>query len=182
MRAKSTTAKVIDGKVLYSSARLANLLGITNKTLIMWNNEGCPKHSSGWWDIEDVLKWRGLIAKGGYNTKEEADVKSLYTKKMQAEIKLKELKSDYQIMVNDIKNGELLRKEDVIAELGILFSGIKTVLRTLPRKCAGALTGLLDSGEIRRVEAMMLDTIDNQLISLKNGDMIAKKARAKSIK
>ncbi|MFA6848738.1 MAG: P27 family phage terminase small subunit [Selenomonadaceae bacterium] len=182
MKIADKSVRFIEGKVLYSSSRLADFLEITNKTLTMWNKEGCPKVATGWWDIEEVLKWRGLIGGGAYATEEKAKAKNLYARKMEAEIMLKEYQMQFQAMKNSIQNGELLRRDDVIRELASLFAGIKTVIRTVPRKCASQLTGLIDSSEIRRIEASMIEVIDNQLIQLGNGEFIAEKAKAKKIK
>ena len=50
--------KKIDGKTCIQTALLAELFGVTQKTLASWAKDGCPKADRGWWALQDVIAWR----------------------------------------------------------------------------------------------------------------------------
>ena len=62
--------RTINGKTCVSTAFLAEIFGVTNKTLSEWEKKGCPKIQRGYWCPADVLKWRDSTA---HETKENPD-------------------------------------------------------------------------------------------------------------
>ena len=50
--------KKINGKTCIQTALLAELFGVTQKTLASWAKDGCPKADRGWWALQDVIAWR----------------------------------------------------------------------------------------------------------------------------
>jgi len=69
--------KIIDGKVCITNQALYEMLDINESTLIRWGQKGCPKIAYGWWNISDVLKWRGLMVT---NKSESNQIENLITK------------------------------------------------------------------------------------------------------
>lgn len=154
--------KEVDGKLLVSSARLLELLDIkSDKTLTNWKKSGCPQHSRGWWDIKEVLKWRGQISVG-----EDAASKkglNLQQEKLKWEVEYKQAQTENTRMKNDIADGKYIEREFVEAELSRFFMVFKKSTSALARKLGNIIGGHVDPLEARRAEQEITDTINDAL-------------------
>lgn len=154
-------AKIIDGKICLTTAALCEVLGVTQQNLSYWESQGCPKMKRGWWSIQDVLTWKGLIGTGGIKTEETLEKISWQQKKLENEVKLKEQKAEEAEMKNAIMRGEYIRKEEITADLQRFFITMKRSLLGYSRKVATELSGIVDSATARRIEKMITEvTVD----------------------
>lgn len=172
-------AKYVNGKPCMTTTALSEVLGITQQTLSLWESQGCPKETRGWWSLKDVLTWKGLITPSGVKSEEQAKETSLIQKKLAAETKFKEQKADEAEFKNDIARGEYILKEEVTAELQRFFIILKRSMMGYSRRIATELSAFVDPSEARRMEKMVSElTVDAlEQISI---DGIYKPSRKKS--
>ena len=84
-----------DGRILVSTATLADIMHVSTNTVGTWERQGCPKEKRGWYDIKAVVGWRGreIGVQGGadgLSAKLEADTKLKQAKAQMAELELKQ--------------------------------------------------------------------------------------------
>lgn len=164
-----------DGKVVISTKALTKLLEISDRTLTDWKRQGLTQHSRGWWELQHVLKWRGLIYNGDSEVSKSVN---LQQKKLEAEVAFKEAQSELTRIKTDIANGKYVEKEIVEAELSRFFLVFKKSAMILSRKLAGEVGGYLEPIEARRVEKELSDTIKDALEQMSvDGVYHAKKKR-----
>nr|WP_321499416.1 hypothetical protein [uncultured Dethiosulfovibrio sp.] len=96
--------KVEGDVILLSTKRCAAFFGVTSKTLLEWKQTGCPQSGRGWWNPEEVYRWRcGLETErassegsGSYQAmKLKAEAEYRAAKAAQEEIRLAVLKEEY---------------------------------------------------------------------------------------
>lgn len=118
-----------DGAILVSTQALIRIFDITKQTINKWTKNGCPRYSRGWYDLHEVIVWRGIGRTGDRDAtdspaakklKADADIK--YAKARQEELKLAEIM------------GELIPKELVEARLSDTFAGIRQRLLAVPNE------------------------------------------------
>lgn len=156
-------AKMINGKICLTTAALTETLGITQQSLSLWEQNGCPKEVRGWWSLKDVLTWKGLITPGGLNTEDGVEKVSWNQKKLEAEAKLKEEKAKEAEFKNSINQGEYIRKEEVTAELQRFFVVLKRSMMGYSRRIATELSSFVDSVTARRIEKMITELTTDAL-------------------
>lgn len=170
--------KEVDGQLLFSTTRLCELLGVTDKTLTNWKRSGCPQHSRGWWDIKEVLKWRGQIQVG-----EDAATKkgrNLQQEKLEWEVEYKKQQTELTRMKNDIADGKYIERDFVEMELSRFFLVFKKSTTALARKLGNMISGHVDPVEGRRAEQEIADTITDALEQMSvDGVYNARKAKRK---
>ncbi|MFJ7954628.1 hypothetical protein ACIQZG_24330 [Lysinibacillus sp. NPDC096418] len=80
-----------NGRILIRTNRLCELIEISDRLLTDWKRQGLTQHSSGWSDLQYVLKWRGEI----YNADSEVSKSvNLQQKKLEAEVAFKEFQTE----------------------------------------------------------------------------------------
>ena len=146
-----------NGRLLVSSKRLCSLLDITDKTLTNWARDGLEKESRGWWDLQKVLAWRGLVNESA--TPGEKKAKTLQQKKLEAEVAYKEAQVELTQLKNALANGEYVERDVVQSELARFFTVFKKSSLSLSKKLAGTVAGYVDNTEARRVERDLNDII-----------------------
>lgn len=90
-----------DGRILVSTATLADIMHVSTNTVGTWERQGCPKEKRGWYDIKAVIGWRGreIGVQGGPNT---------LAQKLTADTRLKEAKAQMAELELKQKSGELI--------------------------------------------------------------------------
>ncbi|HJF32809.1 MAG TPA: hypothetical protein K8V56_13685 [Sporosarcina psychrophila] len=151
-----------EGKVLITTNRLCVFLEITDKTLTNWKRQGCPQHSRGWWDLQQVIKWRGVIQSGSDDPNAKKSV-NLQQKKLVAEVAYKEAQAELTRIKTDIADGKYIEKEIVEAELTRFFMVFKKSAMSLSRKLSNVVGGYVEPLEARRVEKELTETINDAL-------------------
>ena len=150
-----------NGRLLVSSKRICTLLDITDKTLTNWSRDGLEKESRGWWDLQKVLAWRGLVNESA--TPNEKKAKTLQQKKLEAEVAYKEAQVELTQFKNALQNGEYVERDVVQSELSRFFVVLKKSLLSLSKKLSGTVAGYVDNSEDRRVELDLNDMITDAL-------------------
>lgn len=166
-----------DGKVLTSSNRLCSLLEISDKTLTNWKRKGLPQHSRGWWDLQQVMKWRGMIQSGDDPAAKKSE--NLQQKKLVAEVAYKEAQAELTIIKTDLANGKYIDRETVEAELTRFFMVFKKSAMSLSRKLSNIVGGYVEPIEARRVEKELSDTINDALEQMSVDGVYSAKKRKK---
>ena len=112
-----------DNRILVTTSKACEIMGVSKMTLSDWTKNGCPKEKIGWYDVGALIKWR-MSSTGastdGDKAKVDADVRY---KTARAAIAEKELA---------LKNGELLPTILVENRLIELFSNLKTSILAIP--------------------------------------------------
>lgn len=113
-----------DNRVLVSSAKLADIMHISTKTLNVWEKQGCPKEKRGWWDIKAVIGWRGreIGVQGGADG---------LAAKLTADTRLKEAKAKMAELELQQKSGELVPLALVEQVVGEKFADIRTSMLSI---------------------------------------------------
>lgn len=150
-----------NGRILVSSNRLCSLLDITSKTLTNWSRDGLEKEARGWWDLQKVLAWRGLVNESA--TPGEKKAKTLQQKKLEAEVAYKEAQVELTQFKSALQNGEYVERDVVQSELSRFFIVLKKSLLSLSKKLSGTVSGYVDNTEARRVERDLNDIISDAL-------------------
>ena len=150
-----------DGKVLISTSRLCSLLDIVDKTLTNWKRQGLKQHSRGWYDLQHVLKWRGIIQSS--ESKEGVKTTNLQQKKLEAEVAFKEAQAELTRIKTDIADGKYIEREIVQAELARFFLVFKKSAMGMPRKLAGSIAAFIEPMEARRIEQELNETVNDAL-------------------
>lgn len=90
-----------DGRIIVSTATLADIMHVSTNTVGTWERQGCPKEKRGWYDIKAVVGWRGreIGVQGGPNT---------LAQKLTADTRLKEAKAQMAELELKQKTGELI--------------------------------------------------------------------------
>ncbi|WP_036217071.1 hypothetical protein [Lysinibacillus sphaericus] len=170
--------KEVDGRLLVTTARLCDLLEISDKTTTNWRRSGCPQHSRGWWDIKDVMKWRGQIS-----TSEGAATKkgrNLQQEKLEWEVEYKKQQTELTRMKNDLAEGKYVERDFAEAELSRFFLVFKKSVTSLSRKLGNVISSYVEPVEARRVEQEIADTINDALEQMSvDGVYNARKAKKK---
>lgn len=167
----------IEGTMLVSTSRLCDLLEVTDKTLTNWKRSGCPQHSRGWWDIKEVLKWRGQISSEDVATKKG---RNLQQEKLEWEVEYKKQQTELTRMKNDLAEGKYVERDFAEAELSRFFLVFKKSVTSLSRKLGNVISSYVDPVEARRVEKEIADTINDALEQMSvDGVYSARKATKK---
>lgn len=104
-----------DERILLSTSKLAEIMGVSIKTIGVWEQKGLTKEKRGWWDIAKAIAWRnGQNGPSVIADRMEADTRLKMAKAAMAEAELRQ------------KNGELIPLSLVDERLGELFSEIRT--------------------------------------------------------
>ncbi|MFY0521009.1 hypothetical protein ACOMCU_24770 [Lysinibacillus sp. UGB7] len=168
--------RIEDGKMQITTRGLCDLLEVTDKTLTNWRRQGCPQASRGWWELQDVLKWRGMIQAG-----EDAETKkgvNLQFKKLETEIAYKESQAELSRIKADLAAGKYVEREFVEMELSRFFLVFKKSATALTRKLGNIISAYADPLEARRAEQEVANTINDALEQLSvDGVYSAKKAK-----
>ena len=70
------------GKLIINTEALCALLCVSRMAIKKWADEGCPKHSRGWWDLAEVLKWKGMVGSGNLKSVNDSKDMSFKEKKL----------------------------------------------------------------------------------------------------
>lgn len=174
---KQQPTKTIKGQLCHSTSFITDLLEIDRSTLSRWKNDGCPQIALGWWDLKEVLKWKGLISGSGIKTPEEIERLSLNEQKLKSEVKYKQAQSEAFELKNAIAKGEYIPKQEIVTELQRFFTILKRSMQGYSRKVAAELAHLVSQSEARRIERLINDVTMNALEQISiNGVYQAKKA------
>lgn len=166
--------KFINGKHCFNTTALCNILNISRMALSDWTDNGCPKMGRGWWAIDDILRWRGLVG-AGIKTHDDIEKLSLNEQKLYYETQLKQAQYEATDIKNAIARGDYLKKSDVVFELQNFFVVFKKSLQGLPRKLISEIAHFIGITEARKLEAQINEIIRNALEQLSvNGVYSAK--------
>lgn len=92
-------------------------------------------------------------------SKNEAEIE-LKQRKLESEIKLKNLQSEYREMQNDISSGKYISIEEVETDYRTFFNTFKKFALSIPPKLSIRLVGLVaDQSEIRAIESELNDDV-----------------------
>ena len=173
---------VIDGKVCLTSKALYLTLDVNECTPVDWAQKGCPKISRGWWSIQDVLKWRGMIGGGGVKTDDDIKEKSLQEQKLHFEVKLKEAQTESTELKNAISRGDYIPKTEIVGELQKFFTVFKKSCQGVSNKVAIELSLQVGQTESRRIGKLVADVMNDALQQLSINGIYDIKEAEKTIK
>ena len=151
------------GKLIINTEALCALLCVSRMAIKKWADEGCPKHSRGWWDLAEVLKWKGMVGSGNLKSVNDSKDMSFKEKKLYFEMKYKEAQAENMDLKNSIAKGEYLKREEVINELNRFFIVLKRSLMGLSGKLATDISLYVDQTTARKAESQIKDVIEDAL-------------------
>ncbi|MEK5069802.1 hypothetical protein [Sporosarcina sp. FSL K6-1508] len=166
-----------EGRLLITSNRLCKFLEVTDKTLTNWRRQGCPQHSRGWWDLQSVIKWRGVIQANEDDPVAKKSV-NLQQKKLVAEVAYKEAQAELTRIKTDLADGKYIDRETVEAELTRFFMVFRKSAMSLSRKLSKIVADYVEPIEASRVEKELSETIADALDQMSvDGVYSAKKTK-----
>lgn len=141
----------VDGEKWYlSSEKTAEFFGVSNRTLLNWDNAsgGTLKKDTGWWDVQAIVRWQLDHEKSdaARKLKSEADLKTEQATKARIE--------------NEESKGKLIPKADVENEWARRIVELKNSLQALGRKIAGRIS---DPDTRIEVEKLISDEVYEML-------------------
>ena len=148
--AKDKDIKIIDGKVCVTNQALYEMLEIDESTLIRWGQKGCPKIERGWWVIQDVLKWQGVLS----TSEDDPEDMSPKDKKLYYDIREKKAQSEKIEFDNAIKQGEYIAVSQLKAVLSKIIMNCRNKLLAIPKKSALQVCGMKKPAEVEELLKM----------------------------
>ena len=150
---------------------LANILGVSEKTLTTWQKNGMPieveggRGQSNTYDTKDVINWMVTqrVSKMGGGSSGEAS--SVYDEKIENG-RLKHWQANEKEISVREEAKQLLRREDVEFKLGQLITSAKSGLMNLAPRLTQRLALTKDQKKI------VDDEVRSALISMGDGDVI----------
>jgi len=106
-----------DGRILVSSKKLIELFDGHVNTASNWSKMGAPKFKRGWWDVKDIIRWRGMTSLGKGDSAE--------AQKLAADARLKTTRADVEELKYQSLTGELVPKAMVKANLVETFTRVR---------------------------------------------------------
>ncbi|MEI8350082.1 MAG: MerR family DNA-binding transcriptional regulator [Candidatus Omnitrophota bacterium] len=153
--------------IITTQEKLAQIFGVSNRTIRYWEKEGLPKTSEGFYNIADVQEWRFCNDKRRKNIpkKKEDEYESQFRKfkALLAEIEWKE-KTKQLIPIGDVEKDNV---QKIIA--------IKTKFLSLPRTIAPQLVGL----EVQKIESILRIRIEEIVNDFASGKITHTKKKTK---
>lgn len=153
--------KVIDGKTCVPTAFLAEIFGVTTKTLASWAKDGCPKADRGWWPIKEVIAWRCDGASPGKD--QDLSHLSLREQKIYWETALKKEQTHAKAFRNGVEQKEYLEVQEVSQLLTAFFAAFKQAALGLPRKIGILAAQYTERDEAKAIEREAMEVIRDAL-------------------
>ncbi|MGL5327844.1 MAG: hypothetical protein ACRDD7_01160 [Peptostreptococcaceae bacterium] len=170
-----------NGRLIVNTDALCNLLSISRMAVKKWADEGCPKHGRGWWDLGEVLKWKGMVGSGNLKSVKDSKEMSFKEKKMYFEMKYKEAQAENMDLKNSIAKGEYIKRDEIIQELNRFFIVLKRSLMGLSRKLVTDIGLFVDQTTARKIESQIKDIIEDALTQM-SVDGVYEPPKGKKIK
>ena len=159
--------KMIDGKTCVPTSFLAEIFGVSTKTLAAWAKDGCPKAERGWWPVKEVIAWRIQ------GSRESADLEkmSLKERKLYWEGNLKKAQTENREFENGVKRGDYIEKQAVADELAALFVAFKQAVLLLPRKIGILASASVEMDLAKEIEHEVSEVIYDALAEWSQGKL-----------
>ena len=150
---------------------LADILGVTEKTLTTWQKNGMPIEVQGGrgqrntYDTESVIEWvctQRMIKAGVGQGKE---ISSVFDEKIEG-ARLKHWQANEKEMFVREEAKQLLRRQEIEFKLGQIISAAKSSLMNLAPRLSQSLTLTRDQ------KAIVEDEVKSVLESMGEGDVI----------
>jgi len=142
------------GDVLVTTAILAKILRTSAKSVAAWHKNGMPKAKTGWWDLGEVLAWRG-IATSGSDLSDEA-------RKLRADADYRQHKAQKEEISLAVLREEYVLKTEVDKQWATVGNQLKNNLLLWARTLAPELAHL----EMRSAEKVLTDAVYDLLEQL----------------
>lgn len=148
-----------------NKARLAEIIGYTERTITTWLDEGLPRVSIGSrgqsdeYDTADVIRW--MIARE--TGVKDQDGKTIVYEAERA--RLTREQADKVAMDNEIRRGKLVDVDQVSLWWGSIISNAKTRLLAIPTKSAPLVLGAKTLPQARDVLERMITEVLSELSS-----------------
>lgn len=145
-------------------SQLSDVLGYTVQTVDAYVRDGMPylqradrKNGIGWeFESAEVIKWILARARGDTAPPPTSSLKDAQTRELAARATLREIEVAE-------KQRTLIAVEDVVRNVQVIFSVVKSVLRAIPGRCAQPLSVMTDP---KHVSQYLRDEVDAALESL----------------
>ena len=159
--------KMIDGKPCIPTSFLAEIFGVSTKTLAAWAKDGCPKAERGWWPVKEVIAWRIQ------GSRESADLEklSLKERKLYWEGNLKKAQTENREFENGVKRGDYIEKQAVADELAAFFVAFKQAVLLLPRKIGILASASVEMDLAKEIEHEVSEVIYDALAEWSQGKL-----------
>lgn len=177
---KQQPTKTIKGQLCHSTSFITDLLEIDRSTLSRWAKDGCPQVALGWWNLKDVLKWKGLVSGSGLKTPEDIKKLSLNEQKLESEIQFKKAQAETSQLKNAIAKGEYIPKQEIVSELQRLLIVLKKSMEGYSSKIAAELSNIVSQQEARRIERLITNLTNNALEQISNNGIYEAKKTGKN--
>ena len=159
--------KQIDGKMCVPTSFLAEILGVTTKTLAAWAKDGCPKAERGWWPVKEVIAWRMQGNRPG----EDLEKMSLKDRKLYWEGNLKKAQTENREFENGVKRRDYIEKQVVADELTTFFVAFKQAVLLLPRKIGILASESVEMELAKEIEHEVSEVIYDALAEWSQGKL-----------
>lgn len=162
-----------ENNLLVSTEMICKLFDVSRAALKKWRDGGCPQIQRGWFDLREVLKWKGENSSGKIDKNTSSREKKLYY-----EAKYKEEQVRRIELKNAIAEGAYLSREEAESELKRLLVVLKTSLVGLGNAISTEVSLHVDSETARLLDKNIQDTIYDALEQMSiDGIYNAKKRR-----
>ena len=157
-----------DGRILLRTAKMAEVMTVSERQIMNWAAKGAPKERRGWWDVAAIIKWRGRAAGVTGGPTAEAD-------KLAADVRLKTAKAKTEEIKLRRLMGNMVPAALVESAVTELFACIRTSLLNLSLDIQGRLASEYPDIVIP-VKKLLEERIENALNQLASADGILDRA------
>ena len=164
-----------DENLYVSTEMICKLFDVSRAALKKWKDQGCPQAKRGWFDLREVLKWKGENSTGKIDKTTSTQEKKLFY-----EAKYKEEQVRRIELKNSIAEGAYLSREEAEIELKRLLVVLKTSLTGLGNTLSNEVSLHVNTDIARQLDKGIKDSINDALEQMSfNGIYNARKRKKK---
>lgn len=148
------TMKSEETDIIVKTSMLANLFGVTTRTINKWERDGCPKESYGKWSLKQVIAWHDEYIQGK-TVEDDVNDMGLKDQKTYFEVQLKKAQSESRELRNAIERGDYLEKNYIQQELARFFTVFKRSSYAMGKKIIADLQPKVTPESLRGIDELV---------------------------
>lgn len=156
----NSTCKIENGKLLVKSSALAEIEGITQRTISNYRTRGIPTENQQWFDYVKVRKWlreqEGLI-----KIEEEGSDINWKQRQLIAETRLKEAKANKEELDFKKIKGETITIKKAQEGLFLFLNQFRFYYTHLSKDILNKIESFVPKRELHKVFVEIRDTVEN---------------------
>ncbi len=156
----SSTCKIENGRLLVKSSALAEIEGVTQRTISNYRTRGIPTENQQWFDYAKVRKWL-REQEGVIKAEEEGSGINWKQRQLIADTRLKEAKADKEELDFKKIKGETIAIKKAQEGLLLFINQFRFYYTHLSKDIINKIESFVPKREVHKVFIDIRDTIEN---------------------